>query len=122
MLKVQTTQDGITIDSTYITIDNAEITIDEGARYLTVPYRFYKEEVRLRLLDEVKDKEVYSQVLPANDNKNGTLTIRFMPEVKEWQSFEAKIVDPDNDKLIWRGKIFVTDQSDLQNFDVNKKQ
>lgn len=123
MLKVTTTQDGITIDSTYVTVDNAEITIDESARYLIVPFRFYKEQVTFKLVDEMKDKEVYSEELPAINNNNGTLTIRFIPEVKPWQSFEAKIVDhTDNDRLIWRGKIFVTDQSDLQNFDINKNQ
>jgi len=40
--------------------------------------------------------------------------------LSEGASFETKVLDTD-DKLLWRGKIYATSQTDLENYTLNPR-
>lgn len=110
----------ISIDTEMYTADATIINTGGGDGYylLTVPYRFYTEYVDFYMINELTNKE-YLFGVEAIDNDNGTMTIEIPHDFQEGDSFEAKIISSEQKKLIWRGRIFSTIQTDLQNYQVN---
>ena len=117
----------LTVDSTLITADSTLITADQTVtmntidnnHVLSVIPREYAEEVRLVMWNEMTS--VSTQIdhiftTPAN----GHLEIPFSHYFIEGDSAETKVFNMD-DKLIWRGKIYATSQTDLENFTLNPK-
>jgi|SRR5690606_16834206 len=75
--------------------------------------RFGAEEVNLLLTNEFLE-QTDTYLLPATYS-NGLMTIVVEHDFKEGESYMYQINDTD-DNLMYRGKIFVTDQTDLQNY------
>ena len=112
--------DGITVDSTIITVDNNIITVDStstGQYSFSVPYRFFSENIKFLIYDELNDIETI-QTLTTED-VNNYMEFNFFFDFEDSKTYESKITDLD-DKLIWRGKIFSTTQDDIQNYSINK--
>lgn len=112
--------DGITVDSTIITVDNDIITVDAisgGAYEFKVPYRFFDANIKFIIYDELNDIQ-YIQELVAQD-VNNYMVFNFPFDFEDDKTYESSITDMD-DKLIWRGKIYSTSQTDLQNYSINK--
>jgi len=117
----------LTVDSIDITIDSIDITADQvsissggtTSNYdLVVPFRIFESEVNLNLKNELTNEESIIPLTALNNN-DGTLKISFSFDFKEGDNFEASIKERSENKLLWRGKIYSTLKSDLQNFDLN---
>lgn len=114
--------DRLTVDSTLITVDNDIITVDatSGGDYeFSVPYRFFSEEVKFIIYDELNDIEYILQ--PTAQDLNNYMVFNFQFDFEAEKTYESRITDL-NDKLIWRGKIFATEQDDLQNYSISKNE
>lgn len=111
--------DLITIDTDIYTADQTLIEIGggNGAYNLVVPYRFFEVDVKLYMINELTNEDFLTE-LEAYDIGNGTLVVRFSYDFEDGDSFESTIRNLD-DELIWRGRIYSTDQTDLQNYKVN---
>lgn len=112
----------ITADNYFITADSTDYTADQtmvsgGTYRLNVPYRFFSNEVKFYMINTLTNEHFLDEV-DAIDYNNGTLMIIIDYNFKSGDNFESTIRDM-NDKLIWRGRIYSTDQTDLQNFKVN---
>lgn len=124
MLKIVNIDPGysITADNYSITADSMEYTADhttdgDGSYELNVPYRFFSDRVRFYMINTLTNEHFLDEV-DATDYNNGTLKITIDYDFKSGDNFESTIRDLDDD-LIWRGRIYSTDQTDLQNFKVN---
>lgn len=108
----------VSADTTLYTADQTVINTGQGSGgyNLVVPYRFFKEDVKFYMINELDYTEFYKE-LSAYDIENGSLVIRFSYDFEDGDSFESTIRDMD-DNLMWRGRIFSTDQTDLQNYDI----
>jgi hypothetical protein len=111
--------DSLTVDTTLISVDTTEITADAtltnvSGYNLILPFRFFTQDVILTLWEELKETST-SLPLQATDLGNGSLSIDFFYEFSDNETFEATLKDI-NDKLIWRGKILATIQTDLENY------
>ncbi len=112
--------DSITCDSTIITVDSTVITVDmtmNGSYEFRVPYRFFSENIKFFIYDEFNKIESELECITTDDG--GYMKFFFDFNFLNNKTYESRITDVD-DKLIWRGKIFATDQTDLQNYKVNK--
>jgi hypothetical protein len=116
----------LTVDSTLITVDSTIITADQTVYYtinttehvLSIIPRFYETEVKLILWNEIK--EVQTNLTITATITNGYLEIPFTLYLEEGDSLEVKVTNM-ADKLMWRGKIYATSQTDLENFTLNPK-
>lgn len=116
-----------TIDTTQVTSDTTEYTADQTIIYMDgsmktmiVPYRSFSNKVILYIYDKMLRDEMYLE-LSVTDLGKGRMRLIFDYDFKDGQTYEATIRDL-NQKLLWRGRIFSTTQSDLQNFDINFSQ
>lgn len=112
--------DGITCDSTMITCDSDIITVDATQSDLyefKVPYRFFSDDVRFIIYDESNDIEIEMELQAVE--VNNYMLFNFYFDFEDDKTYESKITDM-SDKLIWRGKIYATLQTDLQNYSINK--
>ena len=124
MLKVIKISGGIgdlTVDSTLITADSTLITADATEFYtsyeLKIPYRFFNTDVNLYLFNEFTEEENNIQLTAVESDGYMILTFNYL--FKNGETFEAKVTN--DDKLIWRGKIFATTQDNLQDFSLTRK-
>lgn len=114
----------LTVDSTEITVDSTLITADQTVNYTTednehvlrVIPRAYETEVVLVMWDEMTSVE--TRIDCEAIVSGGFLEVPFTFYFKEGDSMETKLLDSNNN-LIWRGKIYATSQTDLQNFTLN---
>lgn len=112
---IDTTQ--VSSDSTIYTADQTVIYMDGSLKVLEVPYRSFDSNVILYIYDKMLNDELYLE-LTARDLGKGMMRVIFEYDFKDGQTYEATIRST-NQKLLWRGRIFVTKQTDLQNFDIN---
>lgn len=110
--------DYLTVDSTLITVDStlftADMTINPDTTYtLKVPYRFFTDDINLVLWSEIKEEETIINLVPVKED--GLMVLEFYHPFINNETFEAKVTDL-NDKLIWRGKLMATTQTDLENY------
>lgn len=119
MLRVLHIYPGLTIDSNIETIDDMIITIDSnGGNILKVPFREpFVANVTLIMKNEMKGT-IHNYDTLAEDLGNGGMLLRFSHNFKDWDSYEAKIVEQGKTENKWRGRIFITDQTDLQNYKI----
>lgn len=115
-----------TVDTTLITADSTEYTSDQTLYFqpnsndhvLTVIPRFYASDVKLYLWNELKSEETVLECVASETG--GYLEIPFTYFLSEGDSIETKVTNFE-DKLMWRGKIYATSQTDLENFTLNPK-
>ena len=116
----------LTVDSTLITVDSTLITADQTINYipntndhiLKVIPRFYETDVKLVLWNELRSTETILECTAGITG--GYIEVPFTYYLSEGDSLETKVTDMD-DKLMWRGKIYATSQTDLENFTLNPK-
>lgn len=110
--------DFLTVDNNIITVDSnlytADMTINPDTTYfLRIPYRFFTNEVKLVLWSEIKQVETIYE-LPALQ-EDGLMILEFYHQFIDNETFEVRVVDL-TDKLIWRGKIMATTQTNLEDY------
>ncbi len=110
--------DFLTVDNNIITVDSnlytADMTINPDTTYfLRIPYRFFTNEVKLILWSEIKQVETIYE-LPATQ-EDGIMVLEFYHQFIDNETFEVRVVDL-TDKLIWRGKIMATTQTNLEDY------
>lgn len=110
--------DFLTVDNNIISVDSnlytADMTINPDTTYfLRIPYRFFSNEVKLVLWSEIKQVETIYE-LPALQ-EDGLMILEFYHQFIDNETFEVRVVDL-TDKLIWRGKIMATTQTDLEDY------
>jgi len=122
VIKIDELGEYLTVDSTTISVDNDIITVDatrvsSSGHILKLPYRFFTSNINLVLWNEIKETQ---DILPLEvTEENGLMVLTFSYDFEDGETFEAKVTDLD-DKLIWRGKILATLQTDLENYILHK--
>lgn len=122
VIKINEIEGDLTVDTTLVSVDNTIITVDVtviGNSYqIKLPYRFFSQDIKFVLWNEIKETESILELQV--EEENGLMVINFNFDFQDADSFEAKITDLEN-KLIWRGKLFATTQTDLENYILHKK-
>lgn len=114
----------LTVDTTLVTADNTNITADQTVylvpgsndHELKIIPRYYETELTMHLWNEFKQEETVLECTGTIDE--GYLIIPFTLYMTEGESFETKVFDSTN-RTVWRGKLYATSQTDLQNFTLN---
>ncbi len=83
---------------------------------ITIIPRYDVENVTLTLLNE--ETQVLNTFTVSNTYANGYMTIEFDLTVKEAESFNLEIKD--GNTVLFRGKAFATDETDLENYKLSK--
>ena len=114
--------DYLTVDNNIISVDSnlytADMTVKPDTTYfLRIPYRFFTNEVKLVLWSEIKQVETILE-LPVVQ-QDGLMVLEFYHQFIDNETFEVKVTDL-TDKLIWRGKIMATTQTDLEDYILHK--
>jgi hypothetical protein len=121
VIKINTIEGDLTVDSDIITVDTTLITVDAtigGNNYqIKIPYRFFSSEIKMVLWNEIRELETILE-LECNE-QDGLMVIDFYFDFVDGETFEVKVVDL-QDKLIWRGKFLATIQTDLENYILHK--
>ncbi len=121
---VEVSVNSITADNTEITADNiyltADITLNElpvDNYMICITPRDMVDVVKLILTNELT-KEVINQTVSVI-NSNGKMYITFIVEnLKDGTTFRA-VVNKEDNSLLWRGKVYATNQENIQNFKMN---
>lgn len=114
--------DSLTVDNTFISVDDTNITVDQTIlnpqdHILKVPYRFFSTNIKLVLWNEIKELETILDLVVVE--ADGEMLITFQHDFEDGESYEVRVTDTNN-KLIWRGKILSTIQTDLENYILHK--
>ena len=114
--------DYLTVDNNIITVDSnlytADMTINPDPTYfLRVPYRFFASEVKLVMWSEIKQVETIYEI-PAIQ-EDGIMVLEFYHQFIDNETFEVRVTDL-TDKLMWRGKIMATTQTNLEDYILHK--
>lgn len=122
VINIHNIGDYLTVDNTFISVDSENITADQTLASpeiytLRVPYRFFSSDIKLILWNEIKETETILDLSVVEDN--GLMIIDFHHDFEDGETYEVKITDLD-DKLIWRGKVLSTTQTDLENYILHK--
>ena len=121
VIKINTVDGNLTVDTDIITVDNNLITVDatigSNNYQIKIPYRFFSSNIQLVLWNEVRELETKLDLEVTE--QNGLMVVDFYYDFVDGETFEVKILDLTN-KLIWRGKILATIQTDLENYILHK--
>lgn len=111
---------GYTVDSTSITVDQTVIVTGSSSNMYTilVTPREMVDTVSMEFFNELK--ETTNIFTASTTNVNGLMEIEFNLNVVEGDSFQLTIKDT-NDNVLWKGKAYATEQTDLQNFQFIEK-
>ena len=89
----------------------------EETQTVTIIPRYKAGLVTLKIRDESKATEETFDDLTASYSF-GYLTFEFTKTVTEGSTFEFEVLN--NENILFRGKAFATDQTDLQNYKINQ--
>ena len=89
----------------------------EETQTVTIIPRYEAGLVTLKIRDESKATEETFEDLTTTYSF-GYLTFEFTKTVSEGSTFEFEILD--NENILFRGKAFATDETDLQNYKINQ--
>lgn len=122
IIKIDTLSEFLTVDNNNISVDNTNISVDATLTgpvtyLLKIPYRFYTDEVKLKLWSEIKQIETIYEITPTEED--GLMVLEFFYDFEDNETFEVKVTDL-TDKLIWRGKIMATTQDNLEDYILHK--
>lgn len=122
IIKIDSLSEFLTVDNTNISVDNTNISVDATligpiTYLLKIPYRFYTNEVILNLWSEIRQVETIYELTPTQED--GLMVLEFFYDFEDNETFEVKVTDL-TDKLIWRGKIMATTQTDLEDYILHK--
>ena len=127
---LQITQGGttpLTVDSTLYTVDSTSITVDQTVIVTGSSSNMYSILVAPREMVATVSMEFFNELKETTNifsasttNVNGLMQIDFNLEVVEGDSFQLTIKDT-NGNVLWKGKAYATEQTDLQNFQFIQK-
>lgn len=83
----------------------------------TIP-RYYPDEVTLILINELTQDINTFNLIPSYNN--GYMVLEFDLTVYEMDSFNLEVKD--GDTVLFRGKAFATDETDLENYKMSKNE
>lgn len=83
----------------------------------TIMPRAIVEYVNLDLHNKIKDEELTYQIYVTSQEVR--MMIPITHDFKEGENYSMEVTDEDGN-LLWRGKGFVTEQTDLENYNVNE--
>ena len=83
---------------------------------ITIIPRYDVETVSLSLLNE--ETQVDNSFTVSTTYANGYMTIQIALAVKESEQFNLEVKD--NNTVLFRGKAFATDETDLENYKISK--
>ena len=116
-----------TVDGDIITVDNSLITVDSfsSVLYINLVPRIFDDVKKIHLIDELTKKEDIITIndigLPVVYHKSYiSVPILVQKYYKDGGTYEI-IIKGDNDLLIYRGKVYVADDNDLENYKLIKK-
>ena len=126
IITLDSATENMTVDNDIITVDNIIITVDatigsEQEHVLKISYRNYSPEVKLVLWDEIRELETILDITV--EPEPGLMVLKFYYAFVDGDSFEVKVLDAVegfNLRLIWRGKLLATTQTDLENYKLHK--
>lgn len=118
VIKIDSVGEYLTVDNTNISVDNTNISVDATligpiTYTLKLPYRFFSNEVKLVMWSEMRQIETVFELSVIEENN--LMVLEFFYEFEDNETFEVKVLDL-QDKLIWRGKVMATTQTDLENY------
>ncbi len=114
--------EGITVDTTSVFADNTTITVDStltsgsNSYAITIPPRELVDSVSLVLYNELTETQTSQSC--ATVIENGLMTVIFQHAFVDRDSYEAQVNDVSG-SLLWRGKLFATNQEDIQEYKMN---
>jgi hypothetical protein len=113
---------GVTCDLTTITVDSTEITVDNNNTTLgyTIKFipRYFTENVILNFRNELTNEETVIET--SMTQINGLCYVIFSFPIEDATSFELTVLNASNEELLFRGKVFATLQTDLENYKMTK--
>src|SRR5690606_6774804 len=99
---------------------NVLLPIDTAQNIIFIP-RNNSSEVDIILENKLKETtDTYSNITPTYSN--GYMTISVTHDFKEGESYSYTINASEGDSLMYRSKIFVTAQTDLQEYNTHPNQ
>jgi hypothetical protein len=117
----------LTVDSTVYTVDSTSITADQTVIVTGSSSNMYSILITPREMVGVVSMEFFNELTEVTNiftatttNVNGLMQIDFNLNVVEGDSFKLTINDTE-DNVLWKGKAYATDQTDLQNFQFVQK-
>lgn len=117
----------LTVDSTLYTVDSTSITVDQTVIVTGSSSNMYSILVAPREMVTTVSMEFFNELKETTNifsasttNVNGLMQIDFNLEVVEGDSFQLTIKDTDGN-VLWKGKAYATEQTDLQNFQFIQK-
>jgi hypothetical protein len=138
MLKIISLTQSTKADSMSITADSMDSVIKCDFMYptyelLSVPVRIYPEEIDIFINQELKSKKQTITLVPTYNmisvgskpsTYSGTLDLKISADFWTESTYEIEIKGSTSSsypgELVFRGKLFATRQSDLQNYKINK--
>ena len=123
VINIQALGDYLTVDNDIISVDTIEISVDatllgQQTHTIKIPYRTYAANVNLVLWNEIKELETIIPVVVVSEP--GLMVLNFSHAFLDGDSYEVKVLDQTNGKLVWRGKVLATIQTDLENYKLHK--
>ena len=123
VINIQALGDYLTIDNNIITVDTIEISVDatlleQQSHTIKIPYRYYATNINLVLWNEIKELETIIPVVVVSEP--GLMVLNFSHAFLDGDSYEVKVLDQIDNKLVWRGKLLATIQTDLENYKLHK--
>jgi hypothetical protein len=122
VINIQALGDYLTVDNNIISVDTIEISVDatllaQQTHTIKIPYREYAANVNLILWNEIKEIETIIPVVVVSEP--GLMVLNFSHAFLDGDSYEVRVENL-QDKLVWRGKLLATIQTDLENYKLHK--
>ena len=122
LINIQALGEYLTVDNNIISVDTIEISVDatllaQQTHTIKIPYREYAANVNLILWNEIKEIETIIPVVVVSEP--GLMVLNFSHAFLDGDSYEVRVENL-QDKLVWRGKLLATIQTDLENYKLHK--
>lgn len=123
VINIDSVNQFLTVDNNIISVDSIEISVDattleQQEHTIKIAYRKYASNINLVLWDELNEVETILPIIVGSEP--GLMVITFSHLFKDGDSYEVKVLDQLDNTLVWRGKIFATVQTDLENYKLHK--
>jgi hypothetical protein len=113
---------GLTVDTTEVTVDSTQITVDNDLPSSTYVLRYIPREFVERVLIVLRDERTQNTIEQTTsmfyDNGYALSPISLI-NIEDRTSFELSIFEADENKLLFRGKVFCTTQDNVQDYSMN---
>lgn len=91
-------------------------SVNTNHEIIIIPRFYFEGEITMELYNEETKETLTFEIMPVTDN--GYLYISFTQEFDNNSSFQIKIIVEEG--IAYRGKLFVTDQTNIQEYKITK--